>query len=342
MIKSCYIRVDANSNIGIGHLARTEILADELDTIGLKISFICKTIPIEYVNKLEAKDYKVFKSKESDKELDLITKLIPFESNTLLITDSDIEELYSARFQKGVRLLGIKLMMITFYHKHHFYADIILNQNIMALSQEYSCEKYTKKFLGPKNVILKSEYRLISKNLDFYKKNRTNKTILLTFGGVDGPDRTSFVFEALQKVGIKPDKIIIVLGSLYKNKESLKQIVDNSDIETEIYQNTTKMPYLLAEADIVFNSGGLTVWESGALKSFVVIIGHSQREQQGGKYLGDNKLGIYLGTKNDYTTDSLSVKIDTIFDDYQNMVNNLYSKIDANGIQNVIVGIRSL
>ncbi len=60
MIENIYIRVDANSKIGTGHLVRTEILADELVKNNLKLHFICKTIPEKYAEKLEKRGYRVF------------------------------------------------------------------------------------------------------------------------------------------------------------------------------------------------------------------------------------------------------------------------------------------
>lgn len=343
MIKHCYIRVDANKTIGTGHLIRTLILADKLVKNNFIISFICKTIPNSLIEVLQNKNYTLYRIDSDGNEFNEITSIIENKSNSILITDSDNEEFYTKEFQIKIREKSIKLMMITFYYQHHFYADIILNQNIMALSQEYSCEDYTIKLLGPQNVILKEDYRTISKDLDQYKTKLKNKTLLLTFGGVDEPDRTSFIYQALQNIKNQSDKIIIVLGSMYKFKSKIENIAKTSLIDTEIYQNTSKMPYLLAEADIVFNSGGLTVWESGVLKSTNIIMGFSKREQIGGQYIGDNKLGIYLGSKDDYTINSLSDKIDSILENYNNQfINNLYSKIDVNGIENAVQKIKSL
>jgi len=343
MIKDCYIRVDADNMIGTGHLVRTEILADELSKNNYQINFLCRSIPKNYSDKLESKNYQVLILNNSESEQEVLLDVIEQKNESILIIDSDFEEFYSKKFQLSIRDNGIKLMIITFYHKYHFYADIILNQNIMALSQSYASEDYTIKLLGPKNVILNNDYKIISKNLDNFKTNLKNKTILLTFGGVDQPDRTSFVYKSLMQIEHKPDKIIVVLGALYGNRKNLENVVNESRIPTEIYQNTLKMPYLLAESDIVFNSGGLTVWEAGVLKALNIIIGFSNREQIGGRFIGDNKLGIYLGKKNDFTLESLSEKIDAIIiKENTELVNNLSSKIDVNGVNNIIKSIKEL
>ena len=342
MVKKCYFRVDANNKIGTGHLVRTEILADELFNQNIEINFICKDLPGYYEKHLIKKNYKIYKINNNKSELEQILKII-INKHSILIVDSDKSEFYTKEFQTGIKEKDIKLMIITFYHNHHFYADIILNQNIMALSQKYSCEDYTIKLLGPKIVILKNEYRKIAKNLNKYKTNLPNRTVLLTFGGVDEPDRTSYVYKALLNCKYQADKIIIILGAMYKNKEKIVELSKNSAIKTEIYQNTPKMPYLLAESDIVFNSGGLTVWEAGVFNNLIVIMGHSEREQLGGKYIGDNEYGIYLGTKDNYTIESLSKKIEHILSDDNNQyISKLSEAIDVNGIEKVVNTIKSL
>ncbi len=341
MIENIYIRVDANSTIGTGHLVRTEILADELSKDNLRINFICKNIPNNDISRLENKAYTVSVIDQEKSELESILPII--RKRSIVIIDSDNPEFYTKNFQTNIRRNDIKLMMITFYHEHHFYADIVLNQNIMALGQEYSSEIYSEKLLGPEYVILKNDYRLITKNLSQHKFSKKGKVILLTFGGVDQPDRTKFVYQALLKANSKIDKIIIVQGSMYKKDIDFDDIVAMSKVKTEIYKNTPKMPYLLAESDVVFNSGGLTVWESGVLKSLNVILAFSDREQIGGRYIGDNKLGFYWGTKDSYSIGSLSKKIDNLLNrDNNQMIENLFSKIDVNGISKVVNVIKAL
>jgi len=343
MITKCYIRVDANTTIGTGHLIRTEILADELKKHNIAVKFICNTIPENFQKKLIDKKYELHRINNTENELNQIINIIGNPENSILIIDSDKEEFYDKNFQIKIQQNGIKLMIITFYHNYRFYADIILNQNIMALSQTYSTETYTRKLLGTENVILNEDYRKISKQLYRYKTNLPNKTVLLTFGGMDKPDRTSFVYKAILNTQPKPDKVIIVLGALYQYRKKIEQLMANAAIKTELYQNTPKMPYLLAESDIVIGSGGLTVWEAAVLKNLVIIMGHSKREQIGGKFIGDNKLGIYLGTINNYTQKSLCEKLSSIFSsDYSSLVNNLSTKINADGIQNVINVIKEI
>jgi len=343
MIKNCYIRVDANNTIGTGHLVRTEILADKLSEKGINITFLCKDIPVNYKSHITSKNFHIELIKESKFELYQINKILNKTENNILIVDSDKNEFYTKEFQLGIKNNGIKLMIITFFHQYHFYADIILNQNIMALSQTYFCEDYTIKLLGPKNVILNNKYREISKNLNHYKNKNTDKTVLISFGGVDKPNRTELILKSLLNIENKPGKIIVILGSMYQHKDKIEQICQETNINTEVYQNTPRMPYLLSESDIVFSSGGLTVWEAGILKSLSIIIGFSEREKIGGKYLDENKFGFYLSDFEKIDLNNLTNIINKLInEDHSKIIDNLYSNIDVNGIYKVIDNIIKL
>ena len=342
MIKHCYFRVEANNIIGTGHLVRTEILADELKKDDIKINFICNNIPEDYRRKLLEKGYNIHRINSNESEYEQIIKIITSE-HSLLVIDNDNEEFYTKEFQLRIKAQGIKLMIITFYNNFKFYCDILLNQNIMALSQEYDCSVHTKKLLGPRYVILENNYKEIYKNIDHYKTNKEKKTILITFGGVDKPDRTSFVYKALVMNKQHINKIIIVLGSMYQHKQKIEKLAREFKEKTEVYQNTTKMPFLFAESDIVFNSGGLTVWEGSVFSNLIVIMGHTEREILGGKFIGENNYGIYLGTKSDYDIKKLSNKISDILNrDNTLLIYRLEKEIDVNGVEKVVNVIKSL
>ena len=348
MIENCYIRVDTNNKIGSGHLLRAEILADELKEAGIDVFFICKQIPETYKIKLENKNYNVIIPKEETPETEAILNNIHTENN-LVITDSDDKFFYSKEFQQQIRSQGNKLMTITFYNDTHFYSDIILNQNIMATYQTYSTEHYTIKLLGTKYLILKKDYRILA-NKQPYKQHKLSgkKTILLTFGGSDADDRTAFVYEALTQIKNTKviNKIIIVLGALYKNKNKIKQLAATSGIPTEIYMNTPCMPHLIYESDIMISSGGLTVWEAAALQKPVIIIAGSDREIKSGKFLANKQLAHYLGTKNDWiSTQKLSTTLQYIITN-EVLLNSFASKfqkvVDTNGVLRVVEVIKKV
>ncbi len=337
-----FFRVDVNNEIGSGHFVRCRLLAEKLNATKIKTFFIYKELPGSYnkqLSELGFETYQIQNGEETD-------EIISFVNNcgcgkSILITDSDKDLFYSKEFQLKIKESGIKLMTITFYDKTHFYSDIILNQNIMAPGLKYSTEEYTIKLLGTQYVILDPRFEEIRKN----KKpvwNEKNNVVLISFGGVDKPDRTSFVYEILKEFEQQIEKIIIVLGALYGNKNKIEKLIENSKVETELYQNTGKMPYLMAESKYAFTSGGLTAWELGVTKTLNIIIAESDREYLSGKYIGENGFGYFLGRMSELSRERLVNSLNSIFGNHDKnikMVENLSAGIDPAGANKVVENI---
>ena len=144
----------------------------------------------------------------------------------LLHIDSDVREFYLPEFQKGIVNSGIKLMYATLYNDYHYYAHILLNQNILALAQEYSTEPYTKRLLGPK-------YFLWSKNaqvMDEFPANKVQKgtSVFINFGNSDPNNLTAKAVELVQLNASLFEKVIVVVGSLYSWYDELEEQINLS------------------------------------------------------------------------------------------------------------------
>ncbi len=337
--KCAFFRVNANRKIGSGHFIRCRLLAEKLERKGIKAFFIYNELPENYLKEVKDKGFGVFEIEnvvnETEKLIGIIKKANCEKS--ILITDSDKKIFYSKEFQLRVRENNIVLMTITFYADTHFYSDFILNQNIMAPSLEYSTEPYTEKLLGTRFVVLDPRYSEIAVQNENWESK--NNVVLISFGGVDKPDRTGFVYEALQEFSGVIDKIIVVTGALYQNQNNLEKLISQSKIDTELYRNTNRMPFLMAESKYAFTSGGLTAWELGVTKTLNIIIAESEREFLSGKFLGENGYCYFLGKINEVSVDKLKESFNVILSNANNnkiMVEKLFAEIDPYGTEKVV------
>lgn len=339
-INNVFFRVDANRNIGSGHLVRCEIIADNIKSKypSSSIFFIVKSIPATFENRLNAKGYDVIQIPDSSgNDLQNQLKLLEQYQNTALIVDSDESLYYTKDYQLKIKEVADRLVMITFYNDSHFYADIVHNQNIMAPDLNYSCEPYTKMLLGTKYVVLKDRYKELVKNKYQQADKRIGKTVMLTFGGSDVPDRTGVSFEALQYLQDRISKVIIVLGAMYKHRNKIENSIKNSDLETELYQNTENMPDLMAKCDIALTSGGLTCWEFGVLEVLNIIIPHSKREMLSASYMDRNRYAYSVNNIHDKRNEDLAELIqDILNDDYSKRITKLRKAIDVNGVDKLV------
>ena len=62
-------------------------------------------------------------------------------------------------YQLRVKDSGHPLLVIDdMAHLDHYYADVVLNQNIHAEQLDYSCEPYARMLLGSRYVLLRREF----------------------------------------------------------------------------------------------------------------------------------------------------------------------------------------
>jgi UDP-2,4-diacetamido-2,4,6-trideoxy-beta-L-altropyranose hydrolase len=213
---------------------------------------------------------------------------------TVLVVDDHREAFYASDFQQGIREAGFRLVMITFRHDVRFAADIVHNQNLLALEHDYGVADHTRLLLGPRYAVLDDAYRHPrSERAGVPERARV---VLVTFGGADRTNQSRKVVEALASLEDPPDRVILVVGGLYTHAEELKEYVDGlPDLAVELHVNTSKMPELMAASDLAVSSGGLTAWELACLGVPNIILSTADAERQTGRLLSRRDYAHYLG-----------------------------------------------
>ena len=233
---------------------------------------------------------------------------------TLLVVDSYIPNLYNADFQNQIRRSGMKLMMITIRNDTHFVADIVHNQNLLALKLDYSVESYTKLLLGPRYAIIDDSFMSLSRKR--VNVSQRVDTILLSFGGSDRTNRVRKSIMALDKMKNAPQRIIVVVGSLYANLDDLKELItQESHLNVELHVNTSEMPALMAQSDLAITSGGLTVWELACIGVPNIIISTSEHERQSGLLLNESGVCYYLGHQDHVLHEQIICAVELLMSD---------------------------
>ena len=144
-------------------------------------------------------------------------------------------------------------------HLNHYYADIVLNQNLHAEQMHYPCEPYTYLLLGTQYVLLRREF-LAWKD---WKRDipEVARRVLVTMGGGDPKNHTLKVIQALQKVGLAGLEATVVVGAGNPHIEALERTVNQSSFPIHIVHDANNMPELMAWADVAVSAAGSTVWE---------------------------------------------------------------------------------
>ncbi|MEH2219447.1 MAG: UDP-2,4-diacetamido-2,4,6-trideoxy-beta-L-altropyranose hydrolase [Nostoc sp.] len=296
-----FIRADASTQIGTGHVMRCLALAQAWKDVGGRAIFVMATKTPALETQLKSEGMEVIHlslnpgSMEDAKETAGLAH--QFGVNWVVVDGYH----FGARYQEIIKNVGLKLLFIDDYgHAEYYYADVVLNQDIYAHENLYwQREPYTQLLLGINYALLRRE---------FYQYKREQKThpltakkLLVTLGGSDINNVTLKVIHALKLLELSNLEVLVVVGGSNPHYEKLK--LASQDLQFPIYfhKNVQNMPDLMASSDIAISASGSTIWELAfmGLPSLILILADNQASNA--KKLGEMRLIYNLGEGKDIT-----------------------------------------
>jgi len=254
------IRADANSQIGTGHLMRCLALAQAWQDRGGKVVFITACESGVLRKRLVAEGFQVISIEKPCPALEDWERtsqvLAQYPRAWVVLDGYHFDSLYQLRIKEtGHPLLVIDDMA----HLEHYYADIVLNQNLHARDLKYSCEPYTRLLLGTKYVLLRREFL----KWQGWKREipEIARKVLVTLGGADPDNVTLKVIEALQQIGVDGLEAVVIAGMANPHLEGLRSVVRNIRFPIHLETCVNNMPRLISWADVAIIAAGGTLWE---------------------------------------------------------------------------------
>ena len=252
-MKIC-IHANGGNKIGMGHIMRTLVLADELSKYH-DVFYACLVddpLSDKYrsgIEKVLSNGYRIEYIDERFKEQQV--KVIQADC---LITDSyDVSESYFKTMKRHFPISGcLDDEMICSY----FDVDFLINQNIYATVFNYKVNKNTKLMLSSQYAILRKEFR----NSPRKKISNNVKNIFVTLGGSDDQDLTTKVVSVCKELQ-GPIKLEVVVGAAFANKDKLFRLEDQY---TSLHYEAN-MSKLMTDCDIAVSSCGTTLYELAAM-----------------------------------------------------------------------------
>ncbi|WP_103668828.1 UDP-2,4-diacetamido-2,4,6-trideoxy-beta-L-altropyranose hydrolase [Pseudanabaena sp. BC1403] len=274
------VRADASAQIGTGHVMRCLALSQTWRVLGGQAIFMLanKSPSLEARLRFEGMEVvylsgEAGSNEDAQQTLDLCQQ---FSAQWIILDGYH----FGAAYQKAIKNFDVSLLFFDDNgHADHYYADLILNQNISAKIDLYqSREPYTQLLLGTQYVLLRKEF-LSWKNWQRVINPIASK-ILVTLGGSDPDNVTLKVIQALQIVKSNNLEVIVVVGGSNPHYEKLQAEVAKSRTLITLQRNVSNMPELMAWADIAIAAGGSTNWELAfmGLPSLVITVADNQKE----------------------------------------------------------------
>ena len=282
--KKIVVRVDADINIGLGHVynmltvlnnIRNEdllIVMNDKKNLGLKKFrehlYTVKT----YSNENEF--WKIIRSFKPD---------IIF--NDILDT--------TANYIKKLKKERIFVVNFEDLGPGRKFADLVFNpifESKKPLKNEY---------YGPNYACVREEFRVFKRK----KIRRYVKNIAITLGGVDKNNNTLKILSVIKKFELlKNVKIKIILGLGYKQKKKLLELtskMNKMDYKIKIVEKVNLLSKYLIDCDFVIASNGRTVFEIASLNIPLISLSVNKREQQH-NFVRKSNVGYHLDYTNNF------------------------------------------
>ncbi|MBN2382472.1 UDP-2,4-diacetamido-2,4,6-trideoxy-beta-L-altropyranose hydrolase [bacterium] len=295
--RNLYIRADATSTLGLGHIMRCIALAQTWRNLGGRVIFLshCASGSLLRLIKEEGFEYVPIDKPHPDlSDLQTVLQLLKctmqdaeytspksdwkdndHAPNSVFVLDGYH---FTTNYQKAIREHGFMLLVIDdMAHLDHYQADILVNQNIHARDLDYSLDKGTLILLGCEYCMLRREF-MDYKNWKRHIPEKAKK-ILVTFGGSDPHNVTLKVIDALNYMKDTDLEVKIIVGSLNPHMATLQESAARLPFTVQILSSVNNIAQLMAWADLAVSAGGSTCWEMAfmGLPNSIVLVAENQR-----------------------------------------------------------------
>lgn len=266
------IRVDANNEIGMGHVMRCLSIAEEARRRGHEALFICAADGDTRVIEQQGFEYVRLSTgwKQYIEECDLIGEVLErFQISVLLIDSYYVTPEYMERCRSCCRTAYMDDL-----HERVWSCDILINYAIYADSFDYGKEyPETRRLLGCEYAPLREMFRHVDKVI----REKASEILVLT-GGTDPyhfarelAERVCFQSSgsslrggsSAQQTDRRQRHYTVVCGIYNEDRQRLEQMArDNTQLD--VFFHVQNIKELMEQADIAVTAGGTTTYELAA------------------------------------------------------------------------------
>lgn len=263
-------RVDATSEIGIGHVMRCIALAQAWQDAFGEVAFAsrCESSRLrELILKEGFHFFPMERVHPDPADLMQTLKYLEGQEREVGARWAVLDGYhFTPEYMSAIRSTGLRLLVLDDTAHLPFYdADILLNQNVYAPQLEYFCDAQVLKLLGSNYVLLRREF--LHRGRKAKKIPDKAQNILVTLGGSDPHNTTITVLRAVNELNDHDLRVQVVLGPANPHLTIIKEMVCNAANSGGVVKSGVKLIFdadmsrLMDWADMAVSAGGSTCWE---------------------------------------------------------------------------------
>lgn len=267
-------RVDANLNMGAGHLMRCISLAYAFTKLGHQILFIVSKETSDLILTLDSFEFDYLSldvPEKADQEVINISSKNTHPKSLIVVLDG---YWFDTNYLNNLKKIGLVLVVLDDENNRGpLPCDVIINstESGKLLGYQSSAPKALH-LLGRGYALLRPEFQSPDEN---HAADRSD--LFVCFGASDVADLTLPIVDEL----IKHDELLrnlsIVTGPAYAFPELVKQKVSNYQA-VQYHHNASNMASLMAKAKLAISASGGTIFEllSLGVPSILVVVANNQ------------------------------------------------------------------
>ena len=325
-----FFRTDASLQIGSGHVMRCLTLADALKAKGADCHFMTRAHQGHLIETIRQRGFVTSPLPSSQTEcndtshvgnpdrgelhhaawLGCDWQTDATQSVALLsaaTADWVVVDHYSldARWEKAVKSYCYKLMVIDDLADRPHHCDVLVDQNLGHCPQDYATwvPSTCQVLAGPEYALLRPEFPALR---DYSLKRRTDpqtqqlNQILITMGGVDFPNATSKVLEALKHCPLPEECCIsVVMGANAPWLAEVHEIAAHMPWNTTVVCNINDMAQRMADSDLAIGAAGGSSWERCCLGLPTLMVVLAENQWSGARALDTSQAAKLIGKVDD-------------------------------------------
>lgn len=291
-------RADASLQIGSGHVMRCLTLADALRSQGAECHFICRAHAGNLIERVRGLGYVVHELPPEPDELTpeasvahhswlgatqeqdvrACTPILQVLQPDWLVVD---HYALDVRWEAPLRALCRSLLVVDDLADRAHDCDLLLDQNLGRQPEDYAgllparCVRLT----GPRYALLRPEF---ARWRDYSLRRRQRpalRHLLISMGGVDQPNATGFLLDALGTCPLSEDcSISVIMGGNAPWLDAVRGQAARMPWPTQVLVGVDDMARRMADCDLAIGAAGGTAWERCCLgvPSLLVVLAENQ------------------------------------------------------------------
>ena len=356
-------RADASLQMGSGHVMRCLTLADALNARGAHCHFISRAHPGHLLEAIHQRGYKVNSLVAPVIRAQAATKTIAIDvpdiqqepahaawlgstwqtdaqETAAILADLQPDWLvvdHYALDQHWEEVLAPhyrKLMVIDDLADRHHCCDLLLDQNLGRQPEHYApwVPAHCQVLTGPQYALLRPEFaELRPYSLQRRQAQPALRQLLISMGGVDQPNATGQVLQALKTCALPADcRITVVMGLTAPWLQNVRELAAQMPWPTEVVVNVNDMARRMVDSDLAIGAAGSTSWERCCLGLPTLMVVLAENQQAGAQALGAAHAARLIGSVSNIAT-QLPQALRELFDSKHQMRMSLAASSITNG-----------